>query len=233
MSFIKNIAIIPARGGSKRIPRKNIKEFWGKPIIEYSISAALSSNLFDEVMVSTDDAEIAEISKSLGANVPFFRSKKNSGDFSSTFDVIEEVINYYTKNKNKIHNICCIYPCAPFINSNKICEAYNVFIIEKLDSIFPVIPINFSHERSLEINENKIRFIYPEFRDTRSQDLNKIYNDAGEFYWMNKDSIMSEKTIITNNSGVIVLSELESQDINTEIDWKLAEIKYKYMQDQF
>ena len=114
-----NICIIPARGGSKRIPRKNIKEFLGKPIIAYSIKAALDSGLFDEVMVSTDDFEIADIAKKFGANVPFIRSAKNSNDFATTFDVIKEVINYYKDQSVEFDNLCCLYSCAPFVNPRK------------------------------------------------------------------------------------------------------------------
>ena len=126
-----NICIIPARGGSKRIPKKNIKEFLGKPIIAYSIKAALDSGLFDEVMVSTDDVEIADIAKKFGAKVPFMRSAKNSDDFATTFDVIEEVIQVYKTQGKRFENICCIYSCAPFITSEILLKAYDLLIQKK------------------------------------------------------------------------------------------------------
>ena len=132
------LAIITARGGSKRIPKKNIKDFCGKPIIAYSIEAAISSKLFDEVMVSTDDEEIAEIAKLYGAKVPFFRSEKNSDDFATTADVLDEVINKYKNELNKKYDyICCIYPTAPFITANKLKEVYNLLILKKADTVIP------------------------------------------------------------------------------------------------
>jgi pseudaminic acid cytidylyltransferase len=228
---LKKIAIIPARGGSKRIPKKNIKDFIGKPIISYSIFAALSSNLFDEIIVSTDDAEIAEIAIKYGASVPFYRSEKNASDYASTFDVIEEVVlNYKSKNIH-FEYICCIYPCAPFVNSKKITDGFNLIKEKNFDSVFPVISFSFPIQRALKIIDDKIDFMYPQHSLVRSQDLEPSYHDAGQFYWMRTEKIMTEKKILTSNSGGILISEMEGQDIDNETDWKLAQLKYKLMQE--
>lgn len=228
---MSNLAIIPARGGSKRIPRKNIKFFLGKPIIAYSIEAAINSGLFDEIMVSTDDGEIAEVALKYGAKVPFMRSKKMSNDFATTFDVVEEVVNLYNEKEIEFKNVCCIYPCAPFVISEKLNEAYNLFINEHFDAVFPVIQFGFPIQRALQIDDlGKISFIYPEYALTRSQELFPSYHDAGQFYWMKVASCMEQKKIITSKSGSILITELEGQDIDNEVDWKLAELKYELIQ---
>lgn len=222
-----NLAIIPARGGSKRIPRKNIKLFLGKPIIAYSIEAALKSNLFDEVMVSTDDEDIAKIAKEFGAKVPFLRSKNNANDFAVLADVVQEVVvNYNDKN---FDNICCILPTAPFITPNKIIEAYNKLSNNNFDSVFPVLEFSFPIQRSLKMEANKVAMVWSENLNARSQDLEPRYHDSGQFYWLKTISFNKEKKLFTDNSGAIVISELHAQDIDTETDWKLAEIKYKLM----
>jgi pseudaminic acid cytidylyltransferase len=222
-----NIAIIPARGGSKRIPRKNIKNFLGKNIIAYSIEAALKSKLFDEVMVSTDDDEIANIALGYGAKVPYLRSEKNSSDFATTFEVIDEVINFYEQKNKYFENICCLYACAPFVTSEKLISAFNELIEKDYDSVFPVVEFGFPIQRALKIEDNKIRFFQPENELKRSQDLEKSYHDAGQFYWMKTEKLLFEKKIVTENTGFIFVSELESQDIDNEVDWKLAELKFK------
>tara|TARA_B110000238_G_scaffold201057_1_gene254342 strand:- start:3482 stop:4177 length:696 start_codon:yes stop_codon:yes gene_type:complete len=228
---MKNICIIPARGGSKRIPRKNIKFFLGKPIIAYSIETAIKSNLFDEVMVSTDDAEIAEIAKKYGAKVPFMRSKKNSNDFATTFDVIEEVILKYQALGLNFEYTCCLYSCAPFVTSIKLSKSLETMLEGQFDSVFPVMFFGFPIQRALHLNvDKKISFVYPEYSSTRSQDLVSSYHDAGQFYWMETKKCMPQKKIVTNNTGSIVISEIEGQDIDNEIDWKLAELKYEFLQ---
>lgn len=223
------IAIITARGGSKRIPRKNIRLFYNKPIIAYSIEAALNSKLFCEVMVSTDDAEIAEIAKTYGAKVPFFRSNDNSNDFATTYDVLEEVINKYATTLNKYFEYCCcIYPCVPFINSNTILKAFNILKNFNLDSVFPAVEYSFPIQRAIKrIDEVKFEFINPEYSLTRSQDLDKSYHDAGQFYWLNTEKLIEKKSLVTDNTGCIVISELEAQDIDNENDWNLAELKFE------
>ena len=228
--IVKKLCVIPARGGSKRIPKKNIKSFCGKPIIYFSISIALKSKLFDEVMVSTDDEEIKNIAIKYGATVPFFRSEKASNDHATTFDVIEEVITKF-KQQNKIFDfVCCLYSCAPFTTENNLKLAFNLLKEKRFDSIFPIFENAASLERSLEITGNKIKFKYPEFMMSRSQDFKKYYSDAGQFYFLNNEICLLKKNIITDNSGFIILNELEVQDIDNEIDWKLAELKYEYLQ---
>lgn len=224
---MSNLAIIPARGGSKRILRKNIKDFLGKPIIIYSIESALNSGLFDEVMVSTDDVEIANIALQYGAKVPFLRSIKTSDDYATTFDVIEEVIEKYELDNFKFKNACCIYPTVPFINGNKLKEGYEKLIKEKYDSVFPVMKFSYPIQRSLKITKSKVELFYPQFLNTRSQDLEESFHDAGQFYWFDIDKIKKNRKIITDNSGVIVIDEKEGQDIDNETDWLLAEMKYK------
>jgi pseudaminic acid cytidylyltransferase len=227
---MSNVAIIPARGGSKRIPRKNIKDFLGKPIIAYSIEAALKSDLFDEVMVSTDDKEIAEIAVKYGAKVPFLRSEKNADDHATTVDVLIEVIEKYIAQGTTFENIACLYPSAPFTTSNKLKEAYTILISKKKDAVFPVMPFSFPIQRSLKLKDGKLEYFYPEFENSRSQDLEKAYHDAGQFYFINTSSLLINKSILSKNTGAILITELEAQDIDNETDWKLAEIKYEYLQ---
>ena len=222
-----NICIIPARGGSKRIPRKNIKEFLGKPIIAYSIKAALDSGLFDEVMVSTDDLEIADTAKKFGAKVPFMRSAKNSDDFATTFDVIEEVIQSYRSQNNDFENVCCVYSCAPFVTSKILLKAYNHLIEKKFDSVFPIISYGFPIQRALKVDKGKLTMIHEDNLNIRSQDLEDSFHDAGQFYWCNSKKVLKNKKILTKNTGGVEISELEAQDIDTEIDWKLAELKFQ------
>jgi pseudaminic acid cytidylyltransferase len=225
-----NLCIIPARGGSKRIPQKNIKDFLGKPIIAYSIEAAISSGLFDEVMVSTDDLEIAAIAIKFGASVPFMRSDKTANDFATTFDVIHEVVQEYEQLNKNFDFTCCIYACAPFVTNQKLVDSFQILQENKFDSVFPIMPYGFPIQRALRKEENKVSFFYPEFSLSRSQDLEKSFHDAGQFYWMNTAVCLGKKQILTNNSGSIVLSELEGQDIDNEVDWKLAELKYELIQ---
>ena len=222
-----NICIIPARGGSKRIPRKNIKEFLGKPIIAYSIKAAIDSGLFDEVMVSTDNLEIADIAKKYGAKVPFMRSANNSDDFATTFDVIKEVINYYKEQSIEFDNLCCLYSCAPFVNPKVLLRAYNQLTKKKFDTVFPIIPFSFPIQRALRVNQGKVSMILEANLNIRSQDLEKSFHDSGQFYWCNTKQLLISKKLITSNSGGIEISELDAQDIDTNRDWNLAELKYQ------
>lgn len=221
---MKNLAIIPARGGSKRIPRKNIKPFLGEPIIAYSIKAALSSGLFAEVMVSTDDEEIAEIAINYGAKVPFLRSKSAADDYATTADVLVEVINTYTKG---FDNACCIYPTAPFVTEENLNEAYHILEANNFDSVYPIVKFGYPIQRALSVENNKVQLVDIKHLETRSQDLENRYHDAGQFYWFKVSSFMKERHIMTNNSGYIEIDELKVQDIDNEVDWKLAELKYK------
>ena len=221
-----NLAIIPARGGSKRIPRKNLKSFLGKPIIVYSIEVALNCGLFDVVMVSTDDEEIAELAVRNRASIPFMRSEKNSNDFAGTFDVIEEVINCYLEKNIHFDNFCCIYPTAPLVTINSLNAAFSLLQSQAFDSVFPVIPFSYPPLRGLKMDHDRLRMVWPEYNDSRSQDLETMYHDSGQFYMARTDTILKKKTLWTDNTGAIILSELEAQDIDNEVDWKMAEMKY-------
>ena len=224
---MKNIAVIPARGGSKRIPRKNIKNFLGIPIINYSIRIAMESNIFDEIMVSTDDMEIAEIALKCGAKVPFLRSDINSNDFATTYDVIHEVLVKYEKQGNYFNNTCCIYPCAPLISKNNIVSAFDLLLNNNFDTVVPVVKYTTPIQRALKFEENKIMMIKEKYRNSRSQDLDSCYFDAGQFYWINNSIFSNVKTLFTNNTGAIILNDLNAQDIDNDIDCKIAELKYK------
>lgn len=229
---MSNVAIITARGGSKRIPGKNIRAFKGKPIIAYSIETALQSELFDMVMVSTDDTEIADVSEKYGAKVPFFRSKINSDDHSGTADVILEVIDQLKKNNKNFENACCIYPTAPFISKENLHKAYQLLKEKKHDTVFPVCQLSHPVLKSLKIKEDgKVEMMWPENMNKRTQDLPRAYYDAGQFYWIDITSFLKQKKLYTPNSGAIVLDELQVQDIDNEIDWRIAEIKYSLLHE--
>lgn len=227
-----NLAIITARGGSKRILKKNIKEFCGKPIIAYSIEAALESGVFDEIMVSTDDIEIAEISQYYGAKVPFMRSERTSNDFATTNDVLKEVIDEYKKRNLEFEHICCIYPTAPFITGTKLKEAYEALCKKKVETVMPVVSFSFPPQRAMIINNEKLIYQYPEFKNTRSQDLEKIYHDAGQFYFFNAKTFCESGVIVGENVYPIIVSDLEVQDIDNIEDWLIAEMKYKLHSNQ-
>jgi N-acylneuraminate cytidylyltransferase len=229
----KSIAIIPARGGSKRIPKKNIKLFHGKPIISYTIEAALNSKLFDVVMVSTDDSEIAEIAKNAGAEIPFMRSSENSSDFASTGQVLEEVLKIYLSLKIKFDFACCIYPTAPFVTKDILLKGFNLLHSLNYKSVFPVTQYSYPIQRSLRIDENdKVSMVWNEFIDSRSQDLEKRYHDAGLFYWFTPDEFLKNKELFTENSGCIILKETECHDIDNLEDWYLAELKFKLINSE-
>lgn len=224
---MSNLAIIPARGGSKRIPRKNIRDFLGKPIIVYSIEVALESNLFDTVMVSTDDDEIAKIAQEYGAEVPFIRSNKNADDLATTVDVLLEVICEYEKHNTHFENGCCIYPTAPLLKKKVLIDGYHQLIDNEFDTVFPAVEFSYPILRSLKIKEGKAIMKWPEYLDSRSQDLPKAYHDAGQFYWFQVNKLKNKKKLFTSNSGAILLAEEMVQDIDTEKDWKMAELKAK------
>jgi len=228
-----NIAIIPARGGSKRIPGKNIRNFLGKPIITYSIEVAVKSRLFDEVMVSTDDDDIAEIAVKAGAKLPFMRSEKNADDFAGTSEVLMEVISNYKGKNIQFENGCCIYPTAVFVQAKHLIDGYNLLIKSKSDSVFPLVEYSYPIWRGLKKNENNtVQMLWPEYLNSRSQDLKKVYHDAGQWYWFNMNSFISKKKIFAENSTSIELMETEVQDIDTEQDWLIAEMKYKLLYGQ-
>lgn len=227
---MKNLAIIPARGGSKRIPRKNIRDFLGKPIIAYSIEVALKSKLFDEVMVSTDDVEIADVAKKYEAKVPFMRSEANSDDFASTVEVLLEVLDDYERIGKTFDNVCCIYPTAPFITVQDLRSGYR--LLEDATSVLPVVEFEFPILRAFKKNENGyIEYAWPEYENSRSQDLDSFYHDAGQWYWMKVSSLLELKTLITPKTKSIIKSPLTVQDIDKIDDWKIAELKYINMEN--
>jgi pseudaminic acid cytidylyltransferase len=228
-----NIAIIPARGGSKRIPRKNIREFLGKPIIAYSIEAAMNSNLYDEVVVSTDDAEIATIAKQYGAKVPFLRSEKNSNDFATTVDVLMEVLDWY-QNQNQTFEIAtCIYACAPFVTSELLKSSFQKLKETKSDCVFPVLAYSHPIQRALKLDDkHKIRLFDATQTNVRTQDLEKAFHDAGMFYTFDVNTLFKTNSLRTENTVAIEISELQAHDIDSEMDWKLAEIKYNLFLDE-
>lgn len=227
-----SVAIITARGGSKRIPRKNIKNFLGKPIITYSIEAAIKSELFEEVMVSTDDGEIAEISMQYGAKIPFMRSEKNSNDYAGTAEVLLEVIQKYMDRGNYFDTVCCLYPTAPFITAKKLIESQEVFQTGKYDTLFPVVAFSYPIQRALRIGEKgRLSMFQPENLKKRSQDLEKAYHDAGQFYWLKVNALKAQGSLWTGNSGVVKYSEIEVQDIDHDTDWRIAEMKYQIIHE--
>lgn len=226
---MKTLAIIPARGGSKRIPRKNIQPFSGKPIIQYSIETALQSKLFDEIMVSTDDAEISEISKKAGASVPFMRSLATSNDLAGISEVVEEVLTAYQQQGKEFDVFCVIFPTAPFIRCERLIEGLDMLTKKGFDSVFPVLRYSYPIQRSLKIEKGKVSMNWPENFNKRSQDLTPAFHDSGQFYWMKTSEFHLQKKLFAKNSGAIILSDLEAHDIDTLEDWKVAEIKYKIL----
>jgi pseudaminic acid cytidylyltransferase len=220
------VAIIPARGGSKRIPKKNIKEFCGKPIIAYSIEAAMQSNLFDEIMVSTDDEEIAKVAKQYGAKIPFKRSEKSSDDFAILNDVISEVLECYKSNGKHFNYGCCILSTAPFITTENLKKAFDMLVINNFDSVRPIIRFSYPIQRAFKLlHDNSVQMFNPEHLKTRSQDLEPAYHDAGQFYWFRTDKMLSGSF-----KGGMIISETEAQDIDTLEDWTIAEMKMQLMQ---
>jgi len=226
---MRTVAIITARGGSKRIPRKNIKEFCGKPIIEYSIDAALKAGIFDEVMVSTDDAEIARIAEEAGAKVPFFRSAENSNDFATTAEVVDEVLQDYMARGERFDLACCIYPTAPFVTAEAIKTAMETLEREMADVCIPVVKFSFPPQRCVVVNEGRLVPKWPECMKMRSQDLEPYYHDCGQFYCLNVEAYLEQKVIWMKDIVPFIQDESTVQDIDTIEDWKIAELKYKIM----
>lgn len=229
-SLSRSIAIITARGGSKRIPRKNIKDFLGKPIIAYSIAAALEAGCFEEVMVSTDDREIAEVALRFGAKVPFLRSAEMASDFATTADVLVEVLNDYRQQREEFEYCCCIYPTAPFVTAGKLRLGHDLLLKTGADTALPVVRFSYPIQRALKIEGNRLGMIWPEHLNSRSQDLMPAYHDSGQFYFFRVERFMATQKLFGSDTVPIELLETEVQDIDTEEDWKIAEMKYRLMQ---
>lgn len=229
---MNKIAIITARGGSKRIPRKNIKDFMGKPILAYSIEAALKSGLFQTVMVSTDDEEIAGIAKKYGAEVPFFRSAETSGDHATTTDVIMEVLAEYEKRGQFFDIACCMYPTAPFVTAQKLQSAMESLLESDADTLIPVVSFSYPPQRDLVIREGKLIFEHPEFMNTRSQDLEPCYHDVGQFYLLRTKKFKENRNLMKGHILPFIIPETEVQDIDNQTDWEIAELKYRYLMEK-
>lgn len=227
---MSSIAIITARGGSKRIPKKNIKEFCGKPIIAYSIEAAVRSNSFDEIMVSTDSKEIADIAKNYGASVPFLRSEATSNDYATTADVITEVLKDYRNLGRNFDSFACIYPTAPFVTESRLAEA--VELLSDADAVISMVRYSFPPQRALTIKDGYVFFQYPQYEKARSQDLEPIYHDCGQFYICKVDAFFEHNSLILPRTRPYVMPEEEVQDIDTMSDWDIAEAKYKVLKSK-
>ena len=223
-----NLCIIPARGGSKRIPRKNVKPFMGKPMLAYSIETAQKTGLFDEIMVSTDDMEIASVARQYGANVPFMRTEETANDFATTADVLIEVISKYKELGQEYDNFCCFYATAPLVQSKDVVSAFEMLQQSDFTCVYPVVQFSYPIWRCLDLAEDgTMNRHWPEYENSRSQDLPKEYHDTGTFYWYKTKEWMSGDIKI----GGIVVDETSVQDIDTETDWKLAEMKYELLKE--
>jgi len=228
---MKAICIIPARGGSKRIPRKNIRQFCGKPIIAYSIEAALKSGIYDEVMVSTDDEEIAGIARQYGASVPFLRSAETANDFATTDDVLREVLLEYQKRGMTFDVMSCIYPCAPLIQTKRLREGLKKLVESGVDTVFPMVRFPSAPQRGFLYRDGLLVRMQPELTYTRTQDIPPVYYDPGQFYFHNVEGFFARNAIERSNEMVEV-SDFEVQDVDSPEDWKLAELKYKLLQEK-
>jgi len=222
------VAVIPARGGSKRIPRKNIKNFCGKPIIAYSIEAALQTGLFERVIVSTDDEEIAAVARDFGAKTPFLRPKEIADDYTGTNAVVKHAIQWFEKNVSKVEYACCIYATAPFIQVDYLKKAYQSLSHSNKLFAFSVTSFAFPIQRSIRIcNDGGAEAMFPDAVSQRSQDLEEAYHDAGQFYWGRAQAFLNDQAIFENHSLPIILPRHLVQDIDTPEDWLRAELMYK------
>ena len=226
-----SLVIIPARGGSKRIEKKNIKDFNGKPIIVYAIENAIDSGLFAEVMVSTDDQEIAVIARDNQAKVPFMRSEANANDYATLSDVLIEVVLQYKAQGKEFDTICCMLPTAALITQDRLLESYKAFKSGNYSSLVPVIRFAYPIQRALKNNDGLLQMREPEHLKSRSQDLEAYYHDSGQFYWIKTKDLLEQKTLFTSNTGFIELKETEAQDVDTLLDWEMLIVKYNYLQN--
>lgn len=227
------VAIIPARGGSKRIPRKNILPFCGKPMLAWSIEAALASNCFDQVLVSTDDLEIADVAVQRGALVPFLRPKNLADDFSGTGPVIAHAIEYLQSIGQSCEQVCCIYATAPFIRVADLQQGLQNLLEQHCDFAFSVTSYAFPIQRAVRINaDGGIEMFQPGCFATRSQDLEHAFHDAGQFYWGTRDAWLQGKPIFAPYSRPVILPRYRVQDIDTLEDWERAEWMFRAMQQE-
>lgn len=226
---MSSICIITARGGSKRIPHKNVRDFCGKPILAYSIETALKSSVFDEVMVSTDDEEIAGIARYYGAEVPFMRSAATSNDYATTADVLNEVLSEYEKHDAEFDIVCCLYPTAPFVRTSELKEAFAI-IEAGATSVIPVTSFDFPPLRGFRVGEDgSLEYAFPEYAQKRSQDLPEMVHDCGRFYFAKVNSFLKSMSFITDKTRMLRIPNKLVQDIDTPEDWEIAEQKYRVM----
>ncbi len=231
---MNNVAIIPARGGSKRISKKNIRLFAGKPIIAYSILAAKASNLFSRVIVSTDSDDIAKTARTYGAEVPFKRPAKLSDDFTATAPVIVHALNWLAEQDKVPEYFCCIYATAPFLKPEYLKKGLDLLKSKDATTCFAVTLFSYPVFRALKIKDDgRIKMIWPQYENSRSNDLPPAYHDAGQFYWGVTKKFLKEKKLFSSNSIPIVLPGYLVQDIDTLDDWDRAERMYRSMDDQW
>lgn len=226
------LCVIPARGGSKRIPRKNIKSFCGQEIIGYSIKAAFDSECFDQVIVSTDDGEIAEIARSFGASVPFVRPIELANDYAATLAVIAHAVDWFDEQGQSPSEVCCIYATAPFVRAVSIKKAYNQLQHEEIDYCFSTTSFSFPIQRAIKVTDkSRIEMFYPEYLEIRSQDLEESYHDAGQFYWGKAEAFKQKKPLFSETSSPFILPRHLVQDLDTLEDWKRAELMYQVLKN--
>lgn len=225
------LCVIPARGGSKRIPRKNTRPFAGKPIIAYSIDAARNSALFDRVMVSTDDTEIAEVASAWGADIPFLRPARLADDYTGTNAVAKQAIEWHLAQGLAVNHVCCLYATAPFVQSRYLKEGFELLVNSNKSFVFSITRYPFPIQRAIRLNEHgEVEALYPEYRFTRSQDLEPTYHDAGQFYWGTAQAFLDEVPVFSNAALSVILPPHLVQDIDTEEDWHRAELMFRAWQ---
>lgn len=223
---MKALAIIPARGGSKRLPDKNIRDFAGKPMLAWSVEAALESGLFETVMVSTDSEAVAAVARDAGASVPFLRSAETAGDHAILLDVMAEVVGRYEADGQRFERLCCILPTAPLLRAETLTHAAGVMDQGGFDTVFPVVAFGYPIQRALRRDaEGLTAMRQPEHYASRSQDLEPAFHDAGQFYWMTRQACLTKQPMFAGRAGSFVIDEMEAQDIDTLTDWRLAELK--------
>lgn len=222
------ICVIPARGGSKRIPRKNIKTFGGQPLISWSINAALQSGCFNRVIVSTDDAEISEVAKAYGAEVPFIRPSELSDDYVGTIPVIAHAIDWQNANGPQVSEACCIYATAPFVQADDIERGLTTLLNCGVDYAFSVTHYAFPIQRAIRKTLNqRVEMFQPQYLNTRSQDLEEAWHDAGQFYWGRAAAWLEQKPLFGPDATPVPLPRHRVQDIDTPEDWTRAELMFK------
>lgn len=223
---MKALAVVPARGGSKRLPGKNIRDFAGKPMLAWSVEAAMESGLFDTVMVSTDSEEIAAVARAAGASVPFLRSAETADDHAILLDVMAEVVRRYDAEGQRFERLCCILPTAPLLQASTLRHALALMDEGGFDTVFPVVAFGSPIQRALRRDAaGRTEMRQPEHYASRSQDLEPAYHDAGQFYWMTREVCLSKQPMFAGRAGSFVIDEMEAQDIDTLSDWRLAELK--------